>query len=306
MEVTMSDRLNLEFKWNDFQSNASRSFGLFRNEAYLQDVTIVSDDCKMVSAHKLVLSACSEYFRNILQQTRESRPLLCLEGVTSEDLKGILDYVYEGEVKIAQENLDRFLDVARRLKLDGLVTNIQNDDNIKAEELYEEPIEEIREDNPQSVQHQERESDTTLVATRNDAEDMTEEEALIDEEQRKPGELRIRVPNPVQKLKKRTKDKGRKKTKPLEAIKDNGETLSKEEYKQIFSDNVILNPDETVSCKICGKVFISFGHAGKAKYNAKVHMETHIEGLNYRCNQCDKTFSSRSNFRYHKTKHPKI
>ena len=48
-------------KWNDFYSNVSKAFGLFRNEDYLHDVTLVSDDHKQVSAHKLVLFPCSEY-----------------------------------------------------------------------------------------------------------------------------------------------------------------------------------------------------------------------------------------------------
>ena len=115
-------------KWNDFGSNASRSFGLFRNESYLHDVTLVSEDFKHIPAHKLVLSACSEYFKNILQETKQSQPLLCLDGVNSADLQNVLDYVYEGEVRIFQENLDRFLEVAQKLKLDGLLSNDDNDD----------------------------------------------------------------------------------------------------------------------------------------------------------------------------------
>ena len=94
----MSEKFNL--KWNDFGTNVSRSFGLFRNESYLHDVTLVCEDFKHIPAHKLVLSACSEYFRNIFQQTKQSQPLLCLDGVSSTDLQNVLDYVYDGEVKI--------------------------------------------------------------------------------------------------------------------------------------------------------------------------------------------------------------
>ena len=61
----MSGKFNL--KWNDFQSNVSKSFSLFRNEDYLHDVTLVSDDHKKVSAHKIVLSACSQYFKDIFK-----------------------------------------------------------------------------------------------------------------------------------------------------------------------------------------------------------------------------------------------
>ena len=119
----MSEKFCL--KWNDFHSNISKSFGLFRNEDYLHDVTLVSDDHQQFSAHKLVLSACSEYFKNIFQHNSKpnAHPLLCLDGISSGDLNNIMDYIYNGEVQIFQENLDRFLNVAQRLKLEGLMEN---------------------------------------------------------------------------------------------------------------------------------------------------------------------------------------
>ena len=119
----MSQKFSL--KWNDFHSNVSKSFGLFRNEDYLHDVTLVSDDHHQVSAHKLVLSACSEYFKNIFKNSNKpnAQTLLCLDGIAAEDLKNIMDYIYNGEVSIFQDCLDRFLGVAQRLKLEGLMGN---------------------------------------------------------------------------------------------------------------------------------------------------------------------------------------
>ena len=118
-------------KWNDFTSNVSKSFERLRTADYLHDVTLVSDDQKQISAHKLVLSACSEYFRNIFQHNRKhAHPLLCLDGVSSADLENILDYIYNGEIKIYQDNLDRFLAVAQRFRLEGLLN-----DNSKTEDL---------------------------------------------------------------------------------------------------------------------------------------------------------------------------
>ena len=113
----MAEKFSL--KWNDFQTNVSKSFGLLRDEEYLHDVTLVSDDLNRVSAHKLVLSACSEYFKNIFKNNQHAHPLLCLDGISSEDLNSIMDYIYNGEVQIYQDNLDRFLNVAQRLKLEG-------------------------------------------------------------------------------------------------------------------------------------------------------------------------------------------
>jgi len=108
-------------KWNDFDSNVSKSFSLFRNEDYLHDVTLVSDDQKQLSAQKLVLSSCSEYFRTIFKTNKNHHLLVCLDGINSQELNNILDYMYNGKVNIYQENLDRFLTIAQRLKLNGLL-----------------------------------------------------------------------------------------------------------------------------------------------------------------------------------------
>ena len=115
----MGEKFSL--KWNDFHSNVSKSFELLRNEEYLQDVTLVSDDDFQVKAHKLVLSASSSYFKKIFLRNIQSNILLCLEGTTKKDLENILDYIYHGEVQIFQEDLDRFLMIAQRLKLEGLL-----------------------------------------------------------------------------------------------------------------------------------------------------------------------------------------
>ena len=87
-------------KWNDFGSNASRAFGIFKGEHFLQDVTLVGDDNCQVAAHKLVLSACSEYFKNIFKMNKHPNPFLCLEGVSSKDVRNVMDYMYNGEVQI--------------------------------------------------------------------------------------------------------------------------------------------------------------------------------------------------------------
>ena len=115
----MSEKFNL--KWNDFEANVSKSFSKLRNEEYLHDVTLVGDDHTQISAHKLVLSACSLYFKEVFKRNKHSNTLICLEGLTKQDLEQVLDYIYNGEVHIYQEELEGFLSVAQRLKLEGLL-----------------------------------------------------------------------------------------------------------------------------------------------------------------------------------------
>ena len=107
-------------KWNDFESNASKSFRNLRKEEHFFDVTLVSDDEQIVSAHKLVLSASSQFFKNLLKKSTHSNPLVYLPGVKSVHLNYIIDYIYDGEVQLYQDNLEDFLDVAQKLKIEGL------------------------------------------------------------------------------------------------------------------------------------------------------------------------------------------
>ena len=91
----MSQKFNL--KWNDFPSNVSQAFGVFRHEEYLHDVTLITDDKTQISAHKLILSATSDYFKTLFKENASNtHPLVCLNGVSGEELGNILDYMYKG------------------------------------------------------------------------------------------------------------------------------------------------------------------------------------------------------------------
>lgn len=108
-------------KWNDFQVNASKSFGLLKQDQDFFDVTLISDDDKSVAAHKVVLAASSDVFKHILRKADHSKPMIYLSGINERELTHIIDYIYEGEVNVYQNELDDFLDVAQRLKIQGLV-----------------------------------------------------------------------------------------------------------------------------------------------------------------------------------------
>ena len=123
-------------KWNDFEANASKSFRNFRAEEYFFDVTLVSDDEHIVSAHKLVLSASSDFFKSILKKSTHSNPLIYLPGVKSAVLNSIIDYIYNGEVHLYQDDLDVFLDVAQKLKIEGLLGG-QNEQEHSDTEKFE-------------------------------------------------------------------------------------------------------------------------------------------------------------------------
>jgi hypothetical protein len=71
---------------------------------------------------KVILSACSPYFKDLLKGfPREPlNPFIFIRGVRFEDLVSILDFIYYGEVSIAQNELTAFLNLAEELQVKGL------------------------------------------------------------------------------------------------------------------------------------------------------------------------------------------
>ena len=93
----------------------------------------------MIFPQSFDLSACSDFFKSILRNNSHSQPLLYLSGIHSTNLSLILDYIYQGEVQIYQEHLDSFIEVAQKLKIEGLVTRAEGtkkSENVK-QEVYE-------------------------------------------------------------------------------------------------------------------------------------------------------------------------
>jgi len=109
-------------RWNDFEANISTAFRELREDKDFFDVTLACDDDQL-QAHKVILSACSPFFRTVLKRNKHDHPLLYLKGVKYIDLVAVLNFMYHGEVNVAQEELNSFLAVAEDLKVKGLTQN---------------------------------------------------------------------------------------------------------------------------------------------------------------------------------------
>eukprot|EP00092_Neocalanus_flemingeri_P038166 GFUD01041543.1.p1 GENE.GFUD01041543.1~~GFUD01041543.1.p1 ORF type:complete len:344 (-),score=71.41 GFUD01041543.1:458-1489(-) len=109
-------------RWNDFEANISTAFRELREDKDFFDVTLACDD-DQIQAHKVILSACSPFFRTVLRRNKHDHPLLYFKGVKYTDLLAVLNFMYHGEVNVAQEELNSFLAVAEDLKVKGLTQN---------------------------------------------------------------------------------------------------------------------------------------------------------------------------------------
>jgi len=121
----MSGNEHFCLRWNDFETNISHAFQAIREEKDFFDVTIACED-EQVQAHKVILSACSPFFKKVLRKNPHQHPLLFLKGVKYAEIVSILNFMYHGEVNVTQDDLNGFLAVAEELKVKGLTQNEQN------------------------------------------------------------------------------------------------------------------------------------------------------------------------------------
>ena len=132
--MTSSEKYN--FKWNSFSDHVlclMRDMLLSPNYA---DVTLVSDDGKLIRAHRTILQACSSVFNDILRVSTQSiHPVIYLRGITHSELEPLMELIYTGSATFERERLKEFLLVAKNLQIkDFCSIDEENDiENVNSE-----------------------------------------------------------------------------------------------------------------------------------------------------------------------------
>ena len=114
------DQDQLLLSWDDFEKMIQATFKDLLGETEFTDVTLATEDDKQINAHKVILSSCSLFFRNILRKYPGKNPILYLKDIKYEALQKILVFMYVGRCEIEQSELSRFLSTAKSLKIKGL------------------------------------------------------------------------------------------------------------------------------------------------------------------------------------------
>ena len=128
---TETELMNLS--WNEFKNSTIRTFKNLQGDEHFSDVTLACGGGKQMKAHKVILSSCSPFFKDILMQNPHKHPLLYLKGVDMEDLRFLMRFIYSGEVEIPNEGLGKFLDAANELQIDGLLQKTSTNSNNRVE-----------------------------------------------------------------------------------------------------------------------------------------------------------------------------
>ncbi|XP_047110393.1 broad-complex core protein isoforms 1/2/3/4/5 isoform X2 [Schistocerca piceifrons] len=115
----MAETQHFCLRWNNYQSSITSAFENLRDDEDFVDVTLACDG-KSLKAHRVVLSACSPYFRELLKSTPCKHPVIVLQDVAFADLHALVEFIYHGEVNVHQRNLSSFLKTAEVLRVSGL------------------------------------------------------------------------------------------------------------------------------------------------------------------------------------------
>ncbi|XP_073961553.1 protein jim lovell-like isoform X3 [Choristoneura fumiferana] len=106
-------------RWNNHQAHLLRSFEALLQAETLVDVTLVCAE-RRVRAHKVLLGACSPLFRRIFSENPCKHPVIVLKDFQGWEVQAVVDFMYRGEVSVAQEQLGSVIRAGESLQVRGL------------------------------------------------------------------------------------------------------------------------------------------------------------------------------------------
>jgi len=103
--------------WHTYSDHLREMLHNMRKSEDLTDVTLVCDDMRQFKAHKIVLSACSTVFKNIIDSLPLNSSVIYLRGIQHQEIESILEFMYLGVATFYQERKNEFLNVAKNLEI---------------------------------------------------------------------------------------------------------------------------------------------------------------------------------------------
>ncbi|KAF2905979.1 hypothetical protein ILUMI_00210 [Ignelater luminosus] len=119
MAASEGKNQNYNLKWTNHTSNILQMFIEHLHKESLVDVTLACEG-QFIKAHKMVLSACSPYFQELFTVHPADHPYIIMNGMKYVTLQQMIDFMYEGEIRVADEDLDNLLITAENLQVKGL------------------------------------------------------------------------------------------------------------------------------------------------------------------------------------------
>ena len=272
-----------EVKNDNFQGTAESMLKHAWRMKDFSDVTLVSEDETLIPAHNMVLCSSSSFFENILKEYSHPNPLIFVKGISSNLLSSMVAFMYNGQVEVSKEDLEKFLETCAEFKIKGLNTEAEAlpvfDPTSPIDQLAAETGPELVEENLKSF-------------TGQDGNELLEESYsklnLIKNELRKQIGIVENTDHDIQSMWKKSDYHTSKNPKP------NNLSCNMCDYRVHRNDLLKLHMNskhnlEKFHCSVqaCGKV-----------YSSKINLKHHIKA-NHNCEVCGLTFPSRNDLKLH-------
>ena len=185
--------------------------------------------------------------------------MIYMRGIQAKDLEAVVDFIYLGEAKIQQENLESFLAVAEELQLKGLA-------GLNAEEAFAVPQEPVGFDlNKTLDQYLAIDRKPKMLNSPNSSKDPDIKPKLC------PTESSFKIKSKLGQAENFNIKPDRTPT-----TKDKVKPIIAEETARLV-ETLYTNLNGVYACLKCNYNSLQKGHL-------KEHVEKHIEGLIYLCN----------------------
>jgi len=290
---------------NDFCTDTMSAFKDLLVDEHFTNVTLVTDGNKQIKAHKVILSAFSPFFKEILVNNPHQHPLVYLRGVKHDHLQSMVDFLYLGQTKIKFEEVTEFIKVASDLQIKGLSsaqTN-QNDENPKVEDRHSEEASEL--EIPREMEEDDsivKEEEGNLAIKQEvpetvpDCLDQSNSNVSPSREVVDPSEnLEVVMDNPGPSSFYQAFPSSTESAHDFPSITESAHDFPSITESAHAFPSIIESPSPKFPCEFPGCRYI----AAQKRY-LREHRQAIHEGIKYSCDMCEHRATTKSNLKKHK------
>ena len=118
----------LRLRWNSHLESLQHLFENLLEQQKFVDVTLACEGGSL-RAHRVMLSACSAYFKRVLNETTSKHPVIIMRDVSLSEMDSILQFIYRGEIHVPELKLPSLLKTAKLLEIRGLSDHLDRPEN---------------------------------------------------------------------------------------------------------------------------------------------------------------------------------
>jgi len=111
---------SLRLSWRNYEETVTSAFKKYLSSKWFCNV-LLSAEGKTIPCHQELLSASSDWFEQVLSQLDTNlHPIILLKDVKHSDLQHLVDFIYNGQAVVPQDQVQGILNTASILQIKGL------------------------------------------------------------------------------------------------------------------------------------------------------------------------------------------